>query len=227
MGKCLKCGRGGILFRVDKNGLCSDCAKVVHIRNNIEADLYRNNVAFRQAINANADTDKLIDLLNRAREQYRQDGNIDKLIKGYEAVLIQATKPVHSPSVAMQLVDLYVKNGQNDKAWGYMNSLLARSDYVVPRDKIRLAQSKILKKEKKYTEASEMLILAYIAKAQNQAYDVSAFEKDIKPIARKIGLDDVKIQELVSLVDGLVRRDVTNEQAVIKSFKKQLKEWGM
>ena len=226
MGKCLKCGKGGILLHVDKNGLCSNCAKEIHFRNTIEAEMYRNDAAFRQTVNANADADKLIDLLNRARDQYKKDGNIEKLIKGYEAVLIQVPKPVHSPSVAMQLVDLYIKNGQDDKAWGYLNSLLARSDYVVPRDKIRFAQVKILKREKKYTEAVEMLILAHLSKAKDQKYNVAGFEKDLKPIAKNLGWDDSNIHELIVVVDGFARSKHNSEQAAIKSFRKLLKEWS-
>lgn len=220
MGKCLRCGKSGLLFHVNKNGLCPNCAKEIVFRNDIEAEMYRADEKYRQLVHQNADADRLINLLNQAQEQYKKDNNLERLIEAYEAVLIKVTKPVHSPSVAMRLVDLYLKAGQNDKAWGYLNSLLSRTDYVVPRDKIRFAQVKILKKEDKLAEAVEMLILGYYAKSRDQEIDRATFEKELKPMAKKLGWNEEMISKTSSLLQTFATDKKGDEASIIKTYRK-------
>lgn len=104
--------------------------------------------------------DKLLDRLAKAEKKYEKDKNLDALIKEYEYLFI-ICQPSCCSSHIIKLPDLYMKAGQSDKAWGFLNRLLQTKEAEL--HKIRFEQAKILTKEKKYADAILMHLLGYLA----------------------------------------------------------------
>lgn len=95
--------------------------------------------------------DEQLDRILKETQLSKETGDIDNLIKVYEEILLKEGLCFNGKGYRINLAELYCKNGQNDKAWGYLNRIA--SEYPDMMDKIRDAQAKILKKEKKYTDA--------------------------------------------------------------------------
>lgn len=170
--------------------------------------------------------EKLLASVWEAREQYKTDSDIDKLISVYEYALITSKPPLKSDTHTMYLADLYIKSGQNDKAWGYLNSILFSHSELT--GKIRYAQCKVLKKEKKYVDAMQMLMLSYLFNSKwNNTFRDTAFVKDATPIANKLKWDSEKIDILAQIISNQVKRKNYDEGALIKSFQKALSQFGI
>lgn len=110
----------------------------------IEKDLYKRHPEYKVMHDSIVHQQKLTDLMNTALERYKKDKDLDKIIKVYEKIFIEADPPCES-SKDVDLAKYYIRAGQNDKAWSYLNLLLTR-----PRSnekKIREQQIRILKKE--------------------------------------------------------------------------------
>lgn len=110
----------------------------------IEKELYRKDPKYRATTDYLKQQQKLLDLMNSALEGYKKDKDLDKIIKVYEKIFIEADPPCES-SKDVDLAKYYIRAGQNDKAWSYLNLLLTR-----PRTNernIRQQQIRILKKE--------------------------------------------------------------------------------
>lgn len=174
------------------------CAKVVLQKKSIvrqpRKKLYRNDSSFRKLTDDLLEQDQLLKIVNDAREQYSIDGDCEKAIVAYEKVMLHPTVPLKSNTHTSFLVELYMKAGQNDKAWGFLNSLIGTDR--LPIEKIRSYQAKILKKENRHKEAIEMIMLEYLAKAEcNRTFNREAFIKAIKPSTNKSELDDSFAQD--------------------------------
>lgn len=98
-------------------------------------------------------------------ELYKTDKDIIKAIASMEYVLIQAPIKIATPRYVHFLVDLYMKNNQNDKAWGYLNSLIGRED-VIHTSLVYKEMAWFLKKEKRHEYSIEMIMCAYLWDAQ-------------------------------------------------------------
>ncbi len=69
--------------------------------------------------------------LTTAEATYRSDGDIEKLIAAYEDVFITNKSTIVTQSRWFNFVDLYLKSGQNDKAWAWLNQLAVQHpDYM-------------------------------------------------------------------------------------------------
>lgn len=143
-----------------------------------------------------ADSDKAIDAMHKADDQYDQDGDINKRIAVYEKYL--RVKPQwNSFNFDMALAKMYVKAGRNNDAWGYLNQMYIWSidPTAVGGDvsKIRFEQFKILKSEKKYADAMVMLVSSYLVNAyeiKDIYFNKDKFIKDAKTTAKKLGHEE-------------------------------------
>lgn len=245
MAKCKVCGKSGLFLKLDKNGKCKDCTYKAKVSVNgktvvfdaqkfneqskketTEEWLSRVNPKYKKSKNELEYQDKLLTSVGEAREQYNTDNDIDKLISVYEYALITSNPPLRSDTHTMYLADLYIKSGQNDKAWGYLNSILFSHSELT--GKIRLAQCKILKKEKKYVDAMQMLMLSYLFNSKwNNTFRDAAFVKDATPIANKLKWDSGKIDILAQIISNQVKRKNYDEGALIKFFQKALSQFGL
>ena len=169
--------------------------------------------------------DKLIATVQKAREKYEEDKKIDDLIKSYEYVLLEANPPIKNMrSLPISLAELYRKSNQNDKAWGYLNSLLLTHPELL--DKIRFEQCKILKSEKKYIEAMEMLMCGYLYKSKwNNTFNEKHFTKDATPISNRLKWDSQKIEYLAYLIKSQVDKQNYREDTLIQNYRKALEQF--
>ena len=142
------------------------------------------------------DSDKAIADMHKADAAFEKDEDIEKRIRVYEKYLLE--KPQwNSFNFNLSLAKMYVKNGHNDKAWGYLNQmyLWAIDPDAIGGDasKVRFEQFKILKAEKKYKDAMLMLVSSYVLNAyavRDMYFNKSKFTKDAKTTAKAIGFSE-------------------------------------
>ena len=162
--------------------------------------------------------------IQKADSQYDKDQNLVDLISKYEHAFIKSEPPL-KVSWNLRLADYYILAGMRDKAWGYLIFLLLH-DYA-PRNRIRLYQAKVLKKEKKYLDAVEMYMLGHLAKSEwNNTYNENLFLKDIKSCANKLKWDSDMMCCLSDLIQQQVGRRNYAEDTLIRSYRKIIKEGG-
>lgn len=188
----------------------------------IRAEMYKNNtMGYRDTKDRLDYQNSLLDKVNRANEQYKDD--INKLIEVYEFAFYKSDPPCAS-SQNLKLVDMYLKTNQNDKAWGYLNFLYAGNH--APKEKIRFLQAKILKKENKHIDAIEMFLLGYLKKSEwDNVFQKDMFLKDIAPSANKLKWNDEKREYLAHLVEKSVKLRNYDENALADSFRKTVSEF--
>lgn len=169
--------------------------------------------------------DQLIATVQQARKKYQEDKILDDLIKAYEYALLEANPPIKNMhSLPISLAEAYRKNNQNDKAWRYLNSLLLTHPNLL--DKIRFEQCKVLKSEKKYTEAMEMLMCGYLYKSKwNNTFNKNLFIKDATPIANKLKWDSKKVEYLAYLIKSQVDKRNYNEDTLTKNYRMALTQF--
>lgn len=183
----------------------------------IQEQLYRTNVNYRRTVDAIAYQNKLIARVNAARERYKNDGNLDAIIKEYEFAFVESNPPCTS-SQYIKLADFYIKAGQNDKAWGYLNSMLAKKPNG--RKDIRFAQARILKKEKRYMDAIEMYMLGYLANAErNNSFSPNTFKREIQPCINKLQWEADTADYLCYLLESQIKKKNYRESTVINSYR--------
>ena len=194
-------------------------------KDNIKKKMMEKDPEYRETVETLAWQDHLIAVVQNAREQYEKDKNIDELIKTYEYVLLEAEPPIENmQGLPLALAELYRKNNQNDKAWGYLNRLLLTKPDLI--GKIRFEQCKILKSEKKYTEAMKMLMCGYLFKSKwNQTFQREMFVREATPIANRLKWDTKKIEYLVHLIECQVDRKDYDEGLLIENYKKALEQF--
>lgn len=164
-------------------------------------------------------------ILCNAYHNYRDDGDINKCIKIYEDILLRGTS-WNSFNYCMTLANLYYKSNQYDKAWGFLNwtqlhfsYLPSQMDYMMA--KIRFLQFKILKSEKRYLDALEMLLLSYLYNVYgadgNVYFNKSKFFKESQTTAKQLKISK---EELLDFIDEfelqLKRKHMTEDN--VRSF---------
>ena len=206
----------------------------ISFMNQRERDMYINNPRYREMKNESAarqellkQQDELIAIACTAREKYKSDGDIESAIASYEKVMIEADPPLkNAQSHAIFLAELYVKNGQNDKAWGYLNMLHSKD--LCPLSKIRKEQAKILKKEKKHQQAIEFILLEYWNHAQDcefNYYNHNGCMKDIGPSIRALGWSFEDQEKCVSFVDYAVSlKNKSSEKTISDLYRRFVDE---
>ena len=188
----------------------------------IRAEMYKNNtMGYRDRKDRLDYQNSLIDKVNEANEQYKDD--INKLIEVYEFAFYKSDPPCAS-SQNLKLVDMYLKTNQNDNAWGYLNFLYAGNH--APKEKIRFLQAKILKKENKHIDAIEMFMLGHLKNSEwNNTFQKDIFLKDIAPSANKLKWNSEKREYLAYLVENSVKQRKYGESALSNAFRKSVSDF--
>ena len=174
--------------------------------------------------------DKELETLQKADKQYYEDNDIEKRIAVYESVLN------HQPewnnfSFCLSLLSMYEKAEQFQKAWAFSNQMISWFTVFPVGDmaKIRYAQFRILKKEKKYLDALRMLTLSYIH--NTKFYTLEELQKkmvkDGKTTAKGAGLTTEDLEELAELLKKTADRKKNTEQEALRIFKNFAKDKGL
>lgn len=246
MAKCSVCGKKGFFLKLDISGKCRECASKAKVSVNRKSVIFdakkineqsktqtteewlnRVNPEYKKMKDDLEYQDKLLSFVWQAREQYKSDGDINKLIAAYEYAMIEAKPPLkNAQSHTMYLAELYIKNNQNDKAWDYLNSILL--SHIDLTHKIRFLQCKILKKEKRYVDAMIMLMMGYLFKAKiSSSFAKDTFIKDATPIAKKLGLENSNIEYLAYLIENQIKHRNYDDQVLRENYKKALTDFGI
>lgn len=157
----------------------------------------------------------LLDEAHLAKERYKENKDVEAAIEKFEDL---ERRGLISSWHQLFLAELYLKAGMNDKAWGYLNSLLQKSltGGNPPAEKIRAAQAKLLKKEERYKEAIEMYSLSQF---NSPHFSLGEFLKDISTPAKKLGLTVDDKERLAKAV-----KQAETESKVLRGVRAILEE---
>ena len=157
---------------------------------------------------------KLLDRVNAAQAKYKADGDLQAVIAELEYAFVVSNPPCAS-SQNMDLATYYIKAGQNNKAWSYLNTLIATGQ--APVKDVRFAQARILKKENKHTEAIRFFMFAYLDKSRwNATFQRDMFLKDISPSAKKLNLDEKTRNAIADIVQDAVKNNYDEDYITTK-----------
>lgn len=172
------------------------------------------------------ESDKAIEEMQKADSVYNQDGDIEKRIKVYEKYLMG--KPLwNSFNFSRSLVSMYLKSGRNNEAWSYLNQLIQWSldpeSVGIDVSKVRYDQFKILKSEKKYSDALIMLVSSYVTSAyaiKDLYFNKEKFIKEAKTTAKGIGMS---YEDLLVFADDL-EKDIKRKKIKESKIKEYCRE---
>lgn len=173
-------------------------------KSNVKDGLYNNDPGLRKMTDDLKKQDAMLKRVNKANERYKKDGNLDAIIKTYEAAFFKTETPCVS-SQNFKLVDFYLKAGRDDDAWGYLNFLYSTG--AANKSRIRLAQAKMLKKEKKYKDAIEMYALGYFLRSKDIPFSRKTFLRDISSPANRLGLSEEDKERIADLVEECAKTE--------------------
>ena len=227
MAHCIQCGKKGLFLRINAYGLCEACNNAFKKKELEKAK--KQEIQWEEAKRKRQEedrvADKQINKLNDARNKYLSVGEYDKLIAVYEEVFSVPTT-WNSASHKLSLVEYYQKNGQNDKAWALLNSIVL--DYPDEAYRVRRAQYRQLKSEKNYLEALKMFYLYKFNDCKSitcwpdvKERERASFLKEAQILAKKAILDIDSISELANVFISLVESPRSTEATASKRFK----EW--
>ena len=225
MATCKLCGKKGLFLKLNGNGVCAECEKRHKTATTkIERSTKQTDVA-----------DTEIQLLLKADEQFKSDGDINKRIAIYESILTKKPK-WNSFNYCMKLVNMYLDEGNNNKAWGQLNKMLGWfASFPNPNayfDKIYMCQFKILKKEKKHKDALRMLIWSQAGYVDGQYSQRMPFNdermlKDGKTTAKAMGLSEESFVDLISRVSKAVKQKRDSYDELDALYQNFLSEHGL
>ena len=236
MAKCKKCGKKGLLLKLDANGLCADCAAAASRQ--IHQMLAEQDAQIAKLDEDLAHQDKLLQSVLKAKEAYSADGDIQKAIESFEGAIVKAEPPLlNAQAHTTFLIDLYKKSGQNDKAWRLLNDCIMDSEKYdgktrLPLYKVRSEMAKMSKSEKRYTDAVEMYLLAFYhdalsANADSAEYFEERFRKNIKPCLTKLKWDESVVSDIVSIAKSTMAKEknpFNGEVKIVEQYKAYLDE---
>lgn len=225
MAQCKKCRKKGFFLRLDKNGVCDSCVESIRqqaLKKAREVEREREET-IRKSEEGDRIADEQIKRLNNAREKYEKTEEYDKLIAVYEDVFSTPT-PWNAASHKLRLVGYYQKCEQWDKAWALLNAILL--DYPDEVFRVRRAQYRQLKNEKKYNEALKMYLLykyndckAITCWPDVKEREYNSFLKEAQSLAKKAKLDINAIPELVDIFIELIESPQSSESTVSRKYK--------
>lgn len=157
--------------------------------------------------------------LQSARAALSESGDLEAAIAEYEAA-IEDFGDQNMDSHRMHLASCYIKAGQFDKAWGYLNMLMVKYPHLTP--KVHKEQVRILKKEKRWSEAMRCLLEYYIDRCifGIPGFNKKAFLKDLSPIANKLGLDEDEREYFAYLLDRQIQSGYYLFDPIDQAFKR-------
>ena len=160
---------------------------------------------------------RMLSELSKAEEKYKEDNDIGALIAVYERLFYMTEDPLRCSS-DLRLADLYLKNKENDKAWGYLN-YLSLGKLGTPLYKVRDKQARILKSEGRHKESIRFFLMAYLLKCRENSYPQrEAFKKDIAVPAKKQGWSEIEVGQLADILDAYVRQRCFDPQKISDTY---------
>lgn len=197
-----------------------------HFRSNVERDMYINNtMGYRDRKDRLDYQSSLLKSIGAAEAKYSKDGDILSLIKAYEYAFYESKPPCIS-SANLKLVDLYLKQGLHDKAWGYLNYLQANE--LAPIEKIRHQQARILKKEKLFIPALDMVLSEYLVRASSGfAISPQKLAKDVGVCVHALKWDNSVIDDTVNILLNQVNTKNYDDLVLRNTYKKYLESKGL
>ncbi|MBR1798104.1 MAG: hypothetical protein IJ757_08900 [Clostridiales bacterium] len=166
------------------------------------------------------DSDKVIAACQKADAEYNKDHDLDKRLAVYEKYFLK--KPEWNGfNFCLSLATMYVKSGQNDKAWGYLNQLFIWTIEPGPINgyayKVRYEQFKILKSEKRFKDAMVMLVSSNILNSEAMVkpyFNKDKFLKDAKTTAKGIGFSEDSLEEFANRLEkGIISKNLKDSTA--------------
>lgn len=171
--------------------------------------------------------DKELKALQKADADFKIDKDLDKVIKVYESVLNGCTW--NAFNYQKKLASYYVKAEKYDDAWRVLNQAqhdaVKRGHGKACTGQVRMEQFKVLKAEKKYKDAMDILCRAYVVNnAEFGSWNRDSFIKTAKTTAKGLGLSDERLNEIADQIDRAVKRKDTSETNIRQAIAPLLKK---
>lgn len=211
----------GLFDFLKKKNTTIDVPAGMEFKSDIEKQMYLNNtMGYRDKRDKLDYQQKLLDSINKANNDFKNNGDMDALIKAYEYAFIESNPPCIS-SQNLNLADLYIKNGDFNKAWSYLNRLIATNE--APIEKVRHEQVRILKKEKKYIPATDMIMSEHLLKYSNHTtFNRNAFIKDAGVCTRALKWDESMLEDMADILESQLNKKDYDEGHLHDIYKKYL-----
>lgn len=158
-------------------------------------------------------SDDELSILINADAAYKEDNDLEKVIKVYETVLDKCVW--NTFNYQMNLAGYYKKAERYDDAWRILNKALEdsvkRGHGQADIGKIRMEQFNVLKTEKKYDKALVFLCYAFVSNnaptgcwMQTGKWSRESFEKNAKVCIKKLGLTDDHLSDLTDIIEKAI-----------------------
>lgn len=189
-------------------------------RSNIEKDMYINNTLGYRAVKDRVDYhDALYKRIGELKTKYVNDSNSAEYISELEKLI--KDDPESENIIWSSLLDMYIKERDFNKAWGYTNKLLSKPN--ITKSDVYHAQVRILKKEKRDILALDALMAEYLTKySQQNHFNRTAFTKDAGVCTRALKWDETMLNDIADMVEKQLKRKNYNEVTLHNSFKAYL-----
>ena len=170
--------------------------------------------------------DSDIKKLQNADTQYKSDKDLDKVIQTYQSVLNGCTW--NAFNYQKKLASYYLKAERFNDAWQTLQQAqkdsTQRGHGKATLGQIRLEQFKVLKAEKKFKEALDILCRAYVINnAPYGDWNRESFVKSAKTCAKELGLTEQQLNELADLVGKAVKSKDSVETHIRQAIAPLLK----
>ena len=171
--------------------------------------------------------DKTAIALQNADSSYKEDKNLDKVISTYESILDGCSGDTFNYQI--KLSKYYVKAARYDDAWRVLSKAqldaIKRGRGKACTGQIRLEQFNVLKAEKRYKDAIDILCCAYVVNnASYGSWNRDSFIKLAKPCIKGLSMSEEALGEVADLVERAVVKRDTNEEHIHKAITEYFKE---
>ena len=221
MKQCIKCGKKGIFLKIYNNRICKECLdKGIQKRKawNGSILMSRNRILGNYK-KADSQLNRMWKAISKAEE-----GDYNYAIEVYKSIIFEEKLGFLGDSHLMRLIDFCYKSQKYDEAWNYLQQYTTMYPHLIY--KIISYEIKILKKEKKYTEAIRLLPRLYlydingfyIDKFDNETK--SKFEKEAKIILKNTTSQEIDkhIQYLIYLISNFINDREYNISIIDKNI---------
>ena len=194
-------------------------------RSAVERDMYINNTMGYRRVKDKLDYhDDLYKRIGAIHQKYNDKSDISAYIAALENII--STDPESEASVWNTLLNLYVSEKNYDKAWGFTNKLCLNN--AIPRNKIRREQFRILKKEKRYISALDMLMGAYLLSYSNQtSFNRNAFIKEAGACTRALKWGEDVLNDMADILAEQLKNKDYDESKLHGILSNYLKSKGL
>jgi hypothetical protein len=189
-----------------------------------EKEMYMNNPKYRDLKDKLDYHNDLYKRIGAILDKYSDGHDDDAYISELESII--STDHESEAHVWDRLLNLYINKKQYNKAWSFTNKLILNDK--VPKEKIRHEQVRILKKEKKYLPATDILMAEYLLKSEwNNTFKKDAFIKDAGICTRALKWDNSMLDEMADLVATQVKKKNYDEGKLHDIYKRYLQSKGI